>query len=309
MTVNVRYILSADAQKAAMIKTNSAVTRAQQADIEIPLEQIAHPSIKIESNGALTLALNATPSGQSFEHSALITTWTDVLALLAIHDAELAQYRADARKRAEEAAKWREQNEANRKAEEEKQARERRAREDKAITAFFADPEARSECQAGNQIPGVYHSLSSNHPLYAEVVAEAKRRAAADITARKQFIDMWIALNADETIQQQYADGLLCRTVPHRLIADSIFPPKAQLCDSSRCDCSGAGGGEDVTCLPTKLYPAWRKIKATLPTDTTFTFASKIRFCDDDEDDQRHYVAHLSAKVGPLTITRTVEIA
>lgn len=165
-----------------------------------------------------------------------------------------------------------------------------------------------------------------------EVRDEASRRRNADAAieaekeaAKQEYIVTWIAaLLAYPSVQQQFADGLLCRKDAVQLIADAAFAAAgvgdafkcAEFCDVSECKC----GESVIDCLPRSKYPAWQAIKAGLPEGYQVEFSryreclragmDRAGWCSEDgaTAGAAQHLAKITIPHGPFKFTRTVEL-
>jgi len=162
--------------------------------------------------------------------------------------------------------------------------------------------------------------------LIRQAAEEAVRRRDADEAAaaakeqtKTDYIAAWIAEHADDATREQFTDGLLCRSVALSMIADAAFsaagvPEAAEwddnYCDNRDCPC----GSKDLTCLPRRVYPAWKTMKATLPEGYTVEF-SRVRECQREDWDGEGesagssiYLAKITIPHGPFQFERTVRL-
>ena len=190
-----------------------------------------------------------------------------------------------------------------------------------AIDAFMADPERReySVSYHGQTISLGGCEIAQQHQRYEDLFVEIERRNAADKAdkaareaarekAKMDYIESWMASNADTDTQNQYDDGLLCRSAAVNLISSAAFEaagvPAAvtvpDVCNNRDCPCCDS----TVECIPRRLYPVWRAIKAGLPKDSSAEF-SKVRDCLRDDDG---YVIATDETAGPAYYTATITL-
>ncbi len=233
-------------------------------------------------------------------------------------------------------------DELQRKKEEEsaQQAAERaakRAAVQPLVDAFLADPAARAVAvdsgyaswvdlrAPGGETVRVAHDVV-DRDVIASLASEARKRwdsdAAARENAKTEYIAAWIAEHADDDTRQQFADGLLCRQTAVTMIAEAAFDAAGVgealgdvvMCEDRNCPCSCT----TLSCIPRRLYPRWREMRAKLPKGYTAEFESR-RDClksdepDWDERDQetaspKYWVVNLTIPCGPFRFDRTVKL-
>ncbi len=208
------------------------------------------------------------------------------------------------------------------------------------VTAFLADPAARAvrldsdpcfwvELQTEAGVLRVEKDVYGAEKTKA-LGNEARRRMTADSAAKEQlkqdYIDQWIAEHADADTQQQHSEGLLCRKAAVNLIAGAAFeaagvPEKVPessgtTCEDTDCPCCDTV----VDCVPRRVYPAWRAMKAKIPEGFAVEFRKRRDCLQADierygpADDNVatagpvYYVATVTMPHGPFTFERTVKL-
>lgn len=202
------------------------------------------------------------------------------------------------------------------------------------IDAFFADFTARAK-RIDSGIPywidlggTVIHTDTMGQASINAVATEARRREEADRMAKEDAktaaIDAFVAGSGDIMIQQQYADGLLCRqTIVSRMATSALdsagLPAKSDdstVCDDSDCPCHD----NTVDCIPPAVYARWKALG--LPDDTTVAFhevlnctrdengAMRVNWNGDPEDQPGpvEYHAIVTVPSGPFQFTRRIKL-
>jgi hypothetical protein len=150
---------------------------------------------------------------------------------------------------------------------------------------------------------------------------EAQHRKDADEAskerAKNEYIAIWFAdpSHADPDTRQQFAEGLLSRSVALDLIAADAFAPYGLeeyapfICRDRECAC----GRKNIETLPREIYPAFRALRSKLPEGTTLE-TKRVREClrdengyaDEEDASEPVYAVNVKLPAEPFTFERLV---
>lgn len=311
MQATVTYLLTEQAQRAAMAATGQPVTRKQTMIIEVPKEDIHLFPLREDGTIVLDLTRNY-PTNIGAQLQAAGWPAPNVVQATQLDPPLLEDLRRGAaiiaeQKRAKEAL-IRANSEHNRR------------QTEAAYQAFLADPEARCGWGEVHTLVADLRSPADWWPAaHREFVAEIRRRNEADAAAKKQreealerakteYIAEWISKYAETDVQEQFRDGLLARKDALAMIAAAAFDaagvpagePTVPQCGIQGCPC----GYREVESLPRSIYPVWKALRAGLPEGYSVTFY-RVRECQRSDDG---YYDEDSDPVGPPYYTVDLKI-
>lgn len=296
MQATITYLLSEQAQRAQMAATGQPVPRKLAVTEELPMEYINHPLVHVSDDGQLsvdlTRAIGLSDNGDcrwnsTYAYEAVVYPQFD-----AVPESGIEALRQTIARVEDKAAEMRDKH---------------TTRQAEVAARDARESVARTEAN--------------------RIAAEREAAEAARERAKSEFIAAWIADRDEEfaDLKQQFAEGLLCRSVALSMIADAAFaaagiPAEAtyddDFCRNQDCPC----GQKVLDCLPTKTYSAWRMLKEGLPQGYAVEFI-RVREClrksleegsiTPDEFEagaDPAYFAKVKMPHGPFTLERTVKL-
>jgi len=126
--------------------------------------------------------------------------------------------------------------------------------------------------------------------------------------AKSQFIAAWVSSACDAELIEQHAAGLLCHREAVSMIADAVLNPLGMAADYTMCnDPDHHCGPCEITCLPRRLYGAWKTLEAKLPAGTTWDFERVVDCLGMDLTKKRYFV-NVHVPSGPFVFDRAIEL-
>lgn len=325
MQATITYLLTEQAQRAAMVATGQPVARKQTMTIEVPAEDLG--IFPVKDDGTIVVDVSGwTVTGYGpIMRAGGWSGWNGEYGIAAntIDPPFIADY-----KRGSEIVATREREKAETiKA----NGAHNRAMAEAAYQRLLIDPDLRAESArsftADIKLPADFYP-----DALPELVAELARRSKSDSdakiaaklaaeAAKQEYISQWIADHGDDILRAQFADGLADRAQIVAMIAAQAFDSAkapAGIRDSVVCDNSGCPCCENtVSALPTPVYSEWRKIKAGLPEGSSAEFR-RVRDClrdsadweesDEDSASEAYYAADVTIPHGPFRFTRRIKL-
>jgi hypothetical protein len=190
-------------------------------------------------------------------------------------------------------------------------------RDDELAKAYIAEATRRHEAHEASEKA----RIAESDRRYREEKERKETEQAALEERKTAAIAEWIAGCGDALLQQQQADGLLCRkTVISRMAEDALdatgLPaecPDSVVCDDNDCPCCD----KVVDCIPPKIYACWKTFPA-LPEGSSVEWR-RVRNCLKDEDGcydhdrgesagPVEYHANVTVPSGPFQFTRRIKV-
>lgn len=334
-----------------MAATGQPIARKQTVTAEIDLQQWSgSPLVRIDEAGQIRIDLTETIHLDKQGEISSGYNWAAVFPELdAMPSSGLNALEMAAERLASKQAKLRQQYEGDRARQktQEREAtlavlRERRTKTDSNLAGrvkysyaiadwpYYSDQEIRESEEARAWEKELAEQRESSKARAIEQARQEAEQDAAKEKAKKEYIDDWMELHADEALRQQHHDGFLSRkraleAIANRAFDDIGLPAEFhydnKFCRNPECPC----GEQTLTTIPPHIYSSWlalkaklpeETLKAKLPEETAFEFRVVREHIDWDElnsDDSssagpKQYFAVVHLTVGPFVFDRKLEL-